>query len=174
MTDVAVCQKKFGDPWFSLCNTVFTRLSERGGGGGGTCSYGKVGPTRTATDVSARQNSRCVRKVSQKLEKIMFLSAVTSAPLEDGVFVVQTPPCRSLCTYYSPQVNPKTVHVKLDWKWKSVVGNIGYKFKTTTFRLISLFMRYFYSADNVLVNLFTMMPVERSNTGPAHRLCVTI
>jgi hypothetical protein len=68
-------------------------------------------------------------------------------------------------------VNPKIVPVKVDWKWKSVVGDIGYKFKTTSFRLMSLFVRYFCSADNVLVNLFTMMPVERCNAGPAHRLC---
>ena len=64
------------------------------------------------------------------------------------------------------------MRVKLDWKWKSVVGDIGYKFKATTFRLISLFMRYFYGAGNVLVNPFTMMPVERSNAGPAYRLCL--
>jgi hypothetical protein len=62
-------------------------------------------------------------------------------------------------------VNPKTV--KLDWKWKSIVANNGCKFKTTNFRLMSLFMGYFYSADNVLVNQFTVMPVKRSNTGPA-------
>ena len=67
MTGVALCQKKFGDPWFSLCNTVFTRLSERGGGG--YMLLRKVGPTRTAADVSARQSSRCIRKVLQKLEK---------------------------------------------------------------------------------------------------------
>jgi hypothetical protein len=62
-------------------------------------------------------------------------------------------------------VNPKTVRVKLDWKWKSVVGHIGYKFKTTL-RLISLFIMYFYSADNVLVNLFTMMPVDLTRDPP--------
>jgi hypothetical protein len=31
MTGVAPCQKKFGELWFSLCNTVFTHLSEGGG-----------------------------------------------------------------------------------------------------------------------------------------------
>ena len=103
MTGVALCQKKFGDPWFSLCNTVFTRLSERGGGG--YMLLRKVGPTRTAADVSARQSSRCIRKVLQKLEKkIMFLNAITPPPLENGVFLVQKPRCLSLCTYYSPQV----------------------------------------------------------------------
>jgi len=41
--------------------------------------------------------------VTQKLEKVIFLYAVTPSPLENGVFVVQKPPCLSLCTYYSPQ-----------------------------------------------------------------------
>jgi len=58
MTGVALCQKKFGDPWFSLCNTVFTRLSEPGEGGGGvravTEKWGPRGPRRMLAPVKTR------------------------------------------------------------------------------------------------------------------------
>jgi len=33
----------------------------------------------------------------------MFLYAITPPPLENGVFLVQKPPCLTLCTHYSPQ-----------------------------------------------------------------------
>jgi len=79
-------------------------LAWRNGGGGDVVLLRKSGVYENAADVSASQNSRCIRKMSQKLEKTIFLYAITSLTLENWVFLVQKSPCLSLYAYYGPQL----------------------------------------------------------------------